>query len=597
MDKGERSSTPFIVVAIVFFLFLQLGLYYFKLDITLNGAELIDTDTYMRLVRVEQLVNTGDWYDSTIHRNNYPYGDTLHWTRPLDVLLIAGAAPLIPFLGFKQALLQFGIIFSPLMGILSLLALLWLAKPLMAFNTQNLLLLIFVAQPLIFQIFMFGRPDHHSLLLLLFILLLGVLTHMLSSRNWPKYSILAGLLAALSTWISTEAIFAIIMVFAALVILWINNKDHYASMLRNFSLSLLLFSTLFLLIERPIIDFISAIEYDKISIVYIFVYLLGAIYAIILSTLNSNQIKTRAVWSGFLILPAIAGIGLVFPQFFQGPMAEVNPAIVPIWLNKVSEALPLFSGDYYYMISLLGPSSLVLAYFVYLYKSKAKPEIPSTLILVIVGFVIFTALTFYQIRMAYYALVIISIILALMIGMLIDSMSHLPNRLVMILRPLLIIVFILGFPALGLSASAVQEKTVANRPSLPALCEYLNNYKNNNPDVKTVLAHLDYGPQILYRTDYNIIAGPYHRNDSGILFIYEVMTSDDMEEVERMLNIRQVDLIIVAPNSSEQNIYITNSNPEAFYEKLKNNTVPEWLTKLDLPEETKESFVIYIVDI
>ncbi len=41
----------------------------------------------MRLVRVEELHRTGAWYDSVVQRSNAPYGDELHWTRSLDIIL------------------------------------------------------------------------------------------------------------------------------------------------------------------------------------------------------------------------------------------------------------------------------------------------------------------------------------------------------------------------------------------------------------------------------------------------------------------------------------------------------------------------------
>ncbi len=600
MEQRKQNSIAFIFMAVVFFLVLQLGFYYFHFNTSLNEAELIDTDTYMRLVRVEQLAETGDWYDSTIYRNNYPYGDTLHWTRPLDVILLAGAAPLIPWLGFKKALLQFGIVFGPLMGILSLIALVWLARPIMSPKARNLLLLIFVAQPLLFQVFMFGRPDHHSLLVLLFILLLGSLTHMLSDKNWEKYSIMAGLLAALSTWISTEAVFAVIMVFMALTLLWIYSRNRYAVMLRNFSLSLLLFSSLSLLIERPAMEFFSVVEYDKISVVYIFVYLMGALYSAALSRIESNQMQIRALLAVFLTIPAVAAIWLVFPLFFYGPMAEVNPAIVPIWLSKVAEAKPLLLSDTYFIVSFLGTITMVLGYLVYLCKTENRQELSKPLTVFFIGFLMFTALTFYQVRMVYCGLVIISILLALMLNDIINYLSRYPQRLLSLLRPITIVVFISFFPIVGMTVSALQSEEKADSarsyPNLPALCDYLNQYQRLNPEHQTVLAHLDFGPQILYRTDFNVIAGPYHRNDSGILYTHEVMTSDDMEKVKGMLAHRQIDLVVIAPNSTEKVLYRTENNPLAFYERLTNDNSPDWLKKLELTKEVQKSFIIYRVD-
>src|SRR5690606_683523 len=61
--------------------------------------DLIDTDGYMRYLRVEQLLENGDWFDSSSPRSNYPFGESQHWTRVLDVYIVAPTFLLQPFLG------------------------------------------------------------------------------------------------------------------------------------------------------------------------------------------------------------------------------------------------------------------------------------------------------------------------------------------------------------------------------------------------------------------------------------------------------------------------------------------------------------------
>lgn len=68
---GKDKTWPFLLL-MVFIMLLILAANYNQTGI--SEAELVDTDAYMRLVRVEQLAETGDWYDSVIHRSNYPYG-------------------------------------------------------------------------------------------------------------------------------------------------------------------------------------------------------------------------------------------------------------------------------------------------------------------------------------------------------------------------------------------------------------------------------------------------------------------------------------------------------------------------------------------
>src|SRR5688572_22567350 len=65
----------------------------------LSGG-LADPDGYMRLARVLELADGGAWFDPRYPRIDPPDGHGQHWTRALDVLLLAGAWLLQPFLGF-----------------------------------------------------------------------------------------------------------------------------------------------------------------------------------------------------------------------------------------------------------------------------------------------------------------------------------------------------------------------------------------------------------------------------------------------------------------------------------------------------------------
>lgn len=85
-----------------------------RLDVA--GRELQDTDGYMRVSRVIDLV-TGEngWFDGSVHWSNTPFGHSMHWTRPLDALLVALAAPLAPFSGWHDAVYWAGLASGPLL--------------------------------------------------------------------------------------------------------------------------------------------------------------------------------------------------------------------------------------------------------------------------------------------------------------------------------------------------------------------------------------------------------------------------------------------------------------------------------------------------
>src|SRR3546814_19157113 len=83
----------------------------------------------MRRVRWNELAQGGDWFDDTSARAKAPYGDTVHWTRPRDVLLFALSCPAGLVAGAQQALEIAGILVSPLLQLATALLLIWALRP------------------------------------------------------------------------------------------------------------------------------------------------------------------------------------------------------------------------------------------------------------------------------------------------------------------------------------------------------------------------------------------------------------------------------------------------------------------------------------
>ena len=131
-------------------------------------------DSYMRLVRVEHLHESGDWFDGTIPRSNWPYGEVQNWTRPFDVLMLSGALLLEPLLGFRQALYWWGSATAPLLHLATALALAWMVAPRFDRSRQFLVILVFLLQIPVWRHGIFGRTDHHMLIFLVFALALFI---------------------------------------------------------------------------------------------------------------------------------------------------------------------------------------------------------------------------------------------------------------------------------------------------------------------------------------------------------------------------------------------------------------------------------------
>ena len=109
---GEGAGAVVMVIASVTFVHV---VWWLVGDSVVTFGNLVDSDGYARLVRIQRLLETGAWFDVGLPRANRPDGGTLHWTRPLDVLLIILALPLAVLIGFSMALFWAGVLVSPLL--------------------------------------------------------------------------------------------------------------------------------------------------------------------------------------------------------------------------------------------------------------------------------------------------------------------------------------------------------------------------------------------------------------------------------------------------------------------------------------------------
>jgi len=118
LQKGEIRSLGIIIIA--FFSVIHL-LYALLGPMNIMGGVLFGTDGYTRLNRVQFIYEQGAWNDSIYPRSNAPYGESIHWIKPMELILLAGGIGLSVFVPFSTGLHVWGVIISPLLHILLLL--------------------------------------------------------------------------------------------------------------------------------------------------------------------------------------------------------------------------------------------------------------------------------------------------------------------------------------------------------------------------------------------------------------------------------------------------------------------------------------------
>lgn len=555
-------------------------------------GQLFDPDCYMRLVRVEQLAATGDWYDSRVSRSNFPYGETLHWTRAFDLVLLLGAWPLAPLLGFQKALWSWGVVVSPLLGVLSLFGILWATRPVLERNGQRLILVLFLCQPLLLSAFLLGRIDHHSLLVFLFVFLLGCLFRMATAEN-ASHCLLGGVLAALAIWVSVESLIAIVLVTGTLTVLWIIYRESYGLKLFYFYLSLLAASFLLIFVERPLSSLLAA-EYDRVSIVHFTIFFIITISSAIISRIKSEKPFCRLVTAGVFFFLGLLFQWSFFPDFFKGPYVKVDPAAAAFWLSGVKEVQPLFSLSMSIKVMVIGPLLLSAVFLFYTARQHNRNTDARLMVPLALGLLLFGGLTFFQIRWVYYSSIIVVMVLALFLCRVLACLES-SEKWQALKKVTAICIICTGFIFASHLTARVENKnsgTPYYQLQLKALCEWLAVSGEVRPG-SAILANLDFGPEILYRTSGNVIATPYHRNGEGISFYHGVMSAESDNQANLMIEERGIDLVVLCPHYDPKFSFENRSGESTFFERLLLGQIPPWLEPVKLPGGLDQDFMIF----
>jgi hypothetical protein len=136
-----------------------------------------------------------------------------------------------------------------------------------------------------------------------------------------------------------------------------------------------------------------------------------------------------------------------------------------------------------------------------------------------------------------------------------------------------------------------QDKKV----SLTNICRYLNEDEKWRGRNMRILADIDSGPEILYRTGCEVIGTPYHRNWRGILDTYDIMTAGTDETARELIEQRRVELILLCLNSPKFGNCSKPAGESKFYQRLWRNECPNWIKAVELPNGLSASFKLFEV--
>lgn len=597
-NPNNVRRSGYIVISIILLIMLHMIIFFSSSHRELH---LNDVDSYMRLYQVLELHETGNWYDSIYHRSNAPYGELRQWTRPLDVILYAGASLLSLKLDFKSALFFWGWIIGPILHIIALVAIFWAVRPFLSTEAHSYLGFLFICQIGIFSYFVPGDADHHHILLLFFILSTGYIIRLLITPFRVGVCLAAGAITAIYIWISTEAMLPLLMNLLALGFLWIKEKRDYVQKGFLFSLSLFVTTAVALALERPWYDW-TLMEVDRISLIHFGLFGIITLFwwgMKFFDGLRSGKqlLKRFIVAFTGTVLTGLA-MWIFFPKFFRGPFAYINPEVRKLLLRNSLLMQPMTSVPHFLptFILFLGFAIPVLAFTIYMLWRKRREDYEGWLYLTI-GFVIFLPISLYQMRWTAYAEVLLVIPMAELVCCIMKKEeSFLKDFWKPWGRALTIFFFctfnILLYSRVSASSKLSEGPLPIKQVPMSRICNYLNHYEKHP---MRVLTFFFLGPEILFRTHHEVIGTPDHRNAQGILDSYRIESATQDQEAFRLIRKRKINLILLCPRTGEESLLASSGRASTLYRRLEQGKVPGWLRKVNLPKDLSTSFLLFKV--
>jgi hypothetical protein len=502
-----------------------------------------DTDDAVRLVTVRELLAGAPWFDTTLPRIGAPEPLVSHWSRLVDAPLALLMLLFRPLFGVEGAEIATRMVWPAL-----LFFILQLMISREALRRAGLWACVFaVALPVLSVMplvqFRPGRIDHHNVQILCAV---AGLMYLVRSLEEERIGWVAGALIGLGLAVGYEAIGLVVpaLGLAAIVALWEGRGVGGVARAATAATGVLLAA---LVVTVPPSHWF-VMHCDALSLNL--PLLAGCCAAGLWAALHVPDRLGAAGRLGVAGLCAALGAllyGWVEPTCLLGPFGQVNPALKPIWLDRVMESKSILSfGDNQYAPMLAFVAFVVAGIGAQFAIWRARPTTSNALATAMI--VLAAMLGCWQIKLMLYASWLAVLPLAVFAARL--------ERLGSLTAPAagVCVVLLLNQSTLAgvFEAGEVVVRTVvgapvaeADEPEVGKECARTSNIARlADLPPGLVAANIDLGPHIVAMTPHRVVAAPYHRLDKGILAGYSILhgTPEEAERVVRALGVSYIAL-------------------------------------------------------
>jgi hypothetical protein len=524
-----------------------------------------DPDVWLRLSLVRDWLEGAGWYHHEIARTNAPFGGiTTPWTRPLDIVIAAFAS--LQLDGTFHHRLLVAAQWMPLLWLSLLYAGAYYGLRHLAPSPSLswFILAMLGCIPLLPTYFGPGNADHHGALAALWVWVVAIL---LQPARTPLQLYAIGILLGIMLWISPEALALIALVYAIMGWEWLTGLAS-SNDLQKTSIAAAVVTLLAVALEHPWVDFNIPV-YDSVSVVHFCLLALCALSASLLRW-APQPLTARLIYSVIVALVPLAGMGWLFPDFFNGPLVQADPFIREHFLASIAEAQSPLNKDAWYAAGLYLPILLAGSLVAVSFSKPAHSSIACQA-RVLGGLLLGTAILFtLQLRWNYYVMPLVAMILAASLShfysddaLHADGTFWLKNwlrkqseiRQLFIRLAALCICAALPVLLVGYSPHETQAKQLNQEKGSRSACldearRMIFSQQLNRliPHPHILLAPADIGGEIIFFTPHQIIASNYHREGKGLAYLRKAYQLNTGDKLRQHLMQRSVSAILLCPD-------------------------------------------------
>ncbi len=545
----------------------------------LHGV-LTDPDSYMRLDRLHDILAR----HTPLHvvlRDASGAGAVLHWSHLLDMLLLLLALPLRPFLDQADALYVAAALLGPLsVGLLGTVSA-WAMAPNADRGWRWMAPVLVALSPSIVNYGQPGVATHHILLAAASVTMAGAAGRACMGDH--ASDIRLGACGGAAIWLSPEAMPFVLMAFGGVGLAWMLAPSRQAASAsataRRPAVAMATGCSVFLLVvacafaSDPPFGGYGAVEIARLSVVYL---VLGAALCAIGWTLwgiDRARLSSRAR-IGIAVAATAACLGLwlaLFPAVLKGPDGLMDRATTQIFSGNILEMRPVWSLGLALALLPNGVlAALLLAWF-----SVRRHSVLWAYAAICVGAML--VLGSLHVRFVIYGEAAAAVALPAMLTALTTLLARVRPTVQAASRIGLIALMLLPdsvYAASGWQAAdGGPATTIADCPVHdlgPMLAPYAG---------QVVLADVNAGPELLYRTGVLIVGSAYFRNIDGFMRLRAAWLSTESATEPAAVRATKATMVLACthPGPTAQ---AANAPAVTLFERLARGEAPAWLAEV-----------------